>query len=54
MKKFEVTLSIEAETLEEAKQILAERVYFYEEYEGVGDYVIDANEDELQEVKFSF
>lgn len=40
MKEFQATVTIEAESLEDAERILAERLDHDEEYDGVGDYTI--------------
>lgn len=41
MKEFQATVTIEAESFEDAQRILAERIAYDEEYDGVGDYTID-------------
>lgn len=43
MKKFAATVYITAENEEQARQVLAERINYDEEYDGVGDYEIDTD-----------
>lgn len=39
MKKFQVVVTIEADSLEDAERILSERISPEEEYDGIDDYL---------------